>query len=270
MSGRASPEQLWRFRMFFMIQSWDCFHHQSVKWSVKNCKKCCHNYSEPDMSSETPHVCSLRHKNETGCDVAAWFWFVSQECFRSGRYMFSKISALLYTCLCLGVKNGGLQTPCFEGLSYMSADVKMKRRLVLGSFCLSLLRSLPPSNKSGSHICVTLPSAPSRSVRPFCLPPLAFIRTVDGESRTEAMCTNSGHWCTHKALPYVKASTCATFTHCFSACLMCFIVWKRGKKRMTPITLAMFWKFSTAKVKGKVGVKGQGQPSWVGLLNQIF
>lgn len=71
----------------------------------------------------------------------------------------------------------------------VSQDVKMKRRLVLSPVPPLSPPSCPASHKSGSH--TRMPLLPSRppsfhpSIHPCCLPPLAFIRTVDGESRAD-------------------------------------------------------------------------------------
>lgn len=165
-------------------------------------KKCCHNYSEPDMISETPRVCVARDtKKETSCTAVACCCccclVVGFGLFHKNVFQSERCKTLKRVCgntLCsthVPVRVLTVEV-CRQGLSDTSTGVRTKRRPARRSFCLSLLRSLSPSNKSASHVCVTLPSAPSRSVRPFCLPPLAFIRTVDGESRTEAICTTPG------------------------------------------------------------------------------
>lgn len=134
--------------------------------------------------------------------------------------------------------------------------------------CLSLPRSLSPSHKSGSHTCVSLPPPLSRSVHPVCLPPLAFIRTVDGESRVDPL-HKPRYWHADKALPYVTVNTgtYATFTECQGLASDVFYC---VKKQNDPNSLMMFWKFFTGEVKGQVRVEVQGRASRVGLLNQIF
>lgn len=72
------------------------------------------------------------------------------------------------------------------------------------------------------------------SVHPFCLPPLAFIRTVDGESRTHVRSAQT------QALAHIQSVAicdgkrrhmCYIYRlsrSCFAVCLMCFIVWKHA------------------------------------------
>lgn len=77
--------------------------------------------------------------------------------------------------------------------------------LLLSVVCLHFSTYLSPSHKSATHAAVSLPPPPppGRSVHPLCLTPLAFIRTVDGESRSlQKAYTQMGGV---GALPYVRA-----------------------------------------------------------------
>lgn len=148
----------------------------------------------------------------------------------------------------------------------------------LHSFLISLsLSSLWPSHKSGSHTCVSLPPPPlPHSVTPYIptsprLPPLAFIRTVDGESRAAPPHTpRCSHTC--KALPYVKVNTgaYASCIDCQQSCGTVYCV----KNRMTQTTGWCFWSqlgnFFTEEVEEPVKVKLQGQRRWGGSVNPGF
>lgn len=84
-------------------------------------------------------------------------------------------------------------------------DQTMKQCLDLSGLCLHsyLSISLSPSHKSAIHTCVSLPPPLSRPVHSFGPPPLAFIRTVDGESRTSPLHKSTyGHIRT----PYVRVN----------------------------------------------------------------
>lgn len=141
--------------------------------------------------------------------------------------------------------------------------------------CLPL--SLSPSHKSGSHTCVSLSLRLFLAVHSFCLPPLAFIRTVDGESRTDPpQKPRYGHMDRHKALPYVtvNTSTYATFTDCQGVGFWCVWYVLLCEKQNSPNNLMLVWfmlgKFFTGEVKGQVKVEVQGQLSRVGPLNPGF
>lgn len=121
-------------------------------------------------------------------------------------------------------------------------------------------------NQGVIHACLFL-LPHSRSVRPLGLPPLGFIRTVDGESRTDSGTdTKRCHmWCELQNICYIYRLSRSS-TLCVWHVLLC------EPSRATSGARWCFYsapEFFTEEVRGQVMAQVQDQRSWVGLLVRI-
>lgn len=150
----------------------------------------------------------------------------------------------------------------------MSADMEMmKWHLVLTSLPLhSLAPFLHRINQPVIHAYLFLPL--SCSIHPSCLPPLAFIRTVDGESRADVITRKT------RVLTHVQSiATCEGERRhmCYSyrpsgswfpARLKCFTVWRN---RGDPSNPTVHLKSLHSRRQRSGWVEVQGRPRWVGV-----